>query len=64
MKYKSMDDLPLTLCVEDIAGILGISRVMAYNLCHSKGFPAVRMGRRILIPKDRFLDWLKSLPEV
>ena len=54
MKYKSMDDLPLTLCVEDIAGILGISRVMAYNLCHSKGFPAVRMGRRILIPKDRF----------
>ena len=47
-----------------MAAFLGISRVGAYNLCHAKGFPSVRIGKRILIPRDRFLAWLNELPEV
>ena len=57
-KYKHPNKLPMTLSVMDVANALGISRVNAYNLCHVKGFPAIRLGKRILIPKDRFLCWM------
>ena len=60
-KITCIGDLPITLCVEDVASYLGISRVGAYNLCHSKGFPSMRIGKRILIPRDRFLEWLDKL---
>ncbi len=62
--YKQTDELPFTLSVEEMAAFLGISRVGAYNLSHRKGFPAVRVGKRILIPRDKFLTWLDTLPEV
>lgn len=58
--YKSHDELPMTLNVMDVAQALGISRVNAYNLCHAQGFPAIRLGKRILIPKERFLNWLDA----
>ncbi len=58
--YHSYDDLPVTLNVQDVAIVLGISRVNAYNLCHSVGFPVIRIGKRILIPKHRFIGWLEQ----
>ena len=58
--YTNFDSLPITLSVSDVANVLGISRVGAYNLCHSKGFPSMRIGKRILIPKDRFIQWLEA----
>ena len=57
-KFTNIGELPVTLSVEDVASFLGISRVGAYNLSQSKGFPSMRIGKRILIPRDRFLDWL------
>ena len=62
--YTNTQELPYTLSVEEMAAFLGISRVGAYNLSHSKGFPSKRIGKRILIPRDAFLAWLKDLPEV
>ena len=62
--YTNTNELPYTLSVEEMAAFLGISRVGAYNLSHSKGFPSKRIGKRILIPRDEFLAWLKELPEV
>ncbi|MBQ8087946.1 MAG: helix-turn-helix domain-containing protein [Clostridia bacterium] len=62
--YTNTQELPYTLSVEEMAAFLGISRVGAYNLSHSKGFPSVRVGKRILIPRDKFLEWLNELPEV
>lgn len=59
-RYYSYNELPITLNVQDVATVLGISRVNAYNLCHSEGFPAIRIGKRILIPKQRFLGWLEE----
>lgn len=54
----SFDDLPLILNVNDVASILAISRVSAYELVKSNGFPVVRVGRRIKIPKAAFIEWL------
>ena len=58
MNYKNYDELPLMLSVEDVEKVLGLSRINAYNICHSEGFPAKRVGKRILVPKDSFIEWL------
>ena len=62
--FTHTNELPFTLSVAEMAAFLGTSRVGAHNLCHAKGFPSVRIGKRILIPRDRFLAWLNELPEV
>ena len=58
--YQNIAELPFTLSVEELAAFLGISRVGAYNLAHSEGFPTLRVGKRILIPRDLFLDWMNA----
>jgi excisionase family DNA binding protein len=50
--------LPLILTVDDLSRIMGISRVVAYELTKTKGFPIIRVGRRITIPKTAFIKWL------
>ena len=58
-KFKSYDDLPLMLSVPDLTEVLGISRAGAYELVKSKGFPALHIGNRIVIPKDELIAWIK-----
>ncbi|MEL7658822.1 MAG: helix-turn-helix domain-containing protein, partial [Bacillota bacterium] len=48
----------VTLNVADIADILGISRSIAYQLVRQKDFPKIRIGKRIIIPRDNFFSWL------
>ena len=59
-KYKDVSELPITLTVEEIASILGISRNKAYELVNSDGFITLRLGKRIVIPKAQFINWLNS----
>ena len=56
----SFDELPLVLNVSDVASIMAISKVSAYELVKSNGFPVVRVGRRIKIPKAAFVEWLND----
>ena len=58
--YKTYDDLPLMLSVPDVAKILGISRAGAYELAHSKEFPSMTIGSRIIVPWDKFLLWIEK----
>ena len=58
--YKTYDDLPLMLSVPDAAQVLGISRAGAYELAHSREFPSMKVGSRIIIPKDKFLLWIEK----
>lgn len=60
MKYNNIEDLPLTLTVVEIAEIMGLSLAKAYELCHSKGFPSVLVGRRLIIPKLALIKWMES----
>ena len=57
-KFKSYQDLPLTLTVPEVGEVLGISRAAAYELVRSRGFPSMRIGTRILVPKDKFIQWI------
>ena len=58
--YKSYDELPLMLSVLDVANALGISRAGAYELVRSQGFPVLNVGSRILVPKDKFIEWISA----
>lgn len=58
--YTNYDQLPLALCAEDVAQVLGVSRAGAYTLMHSKGFPALQIGKRIVVPKDKLLEWIEK----
>ena len=62
-KYKSYDELPLMLSVPEVAAVLGISRAAAYELARSKDFPSLRIGTRIVVPKDRFINWINGRVE-
>ena len=57
--FKSYEDLPLMLSVPEMAAAPGISRAGAYELARSEGFPALRIGTRIVIPKDELWEWIK-----
>ena len=58
--YKSYDELPLMLSVPEVAAVLGISRAGAYELVRSDGFPALRIGSRIVVPKEKFIEWVNA----
>ena len=58
VRFKSFDDLPLTLTVMEVAEALRISRAGAYDLVRAEGFPALKIGSRIVIPKEKFIQWM------
>ena len=61
--FKSYEELPLMLSVPEMAAALGISRAGAYELARSEGFPALRIGTRIVIPKDKLQEWVDKQTE-
>ena len=58
--YTSIDQLPITRCAEQVAQVLGISRAGAYTLMHSKGFPTIQIGKRMVVPKEKLLAWMEA----
>lgn len=57
---SSIEKYPDVLTVADIQKILGIGREQAYILANSDSFPTKRIGKRIIIYKPTFVDWLKN----
>ena len=58
--YKSYDELPLFLNAETIAKLLGISPSSGYELMHEKGFPVLKIGSRLVVPKEKFRAWVEQ----
>ena len=56
--YKNYDELPLFLNAKTVAQVLGISTAGAYELMHSTGFPVLKIGSRLVVPKENFLSWV------
>ena len=57
--YKSYDELPLMLNADTVIDVLGISISSAYELMKEKGFPSLKIGSRIVVPKDKFIEWVE-----
>lgn len=59
-KYTNYDDLPLFLNAELVARVLGISSSSSYELMHEPGFPVLKVGSRMVIPKEKFIQWVEQ----
>lgn len=59
-KYKSYDELPLFLNTELVAQVLGIAPSSAYELMHEDGFPVLKIGNRMVVPKEKFIRWVEQ----
>ena len=62
-KYSSYEELPLMLNAEHVKDVLGISISSAYELMHEKDFPAIRIGNRLVVPKEKFISWIDRKSE-
>ena len=62
-KYRSYEDLPLFLNANMVAELLGVSISKCYDLRNEKDFPALRMGSRVVVPKDKFRQWVEQRSE-
>ena len=58
--FRKVEELPLVLTPAEISGLLGISRNTAYELLHSKDFPAFRIGKQYRVSRERFVAWLNG----
>lgn len=58
-KFKSYDDLPLFLNAELVAQVLGIAPSSSYELMHEDGFPVLKIGNRMVVPKEKFIRWVE-----
>ena len=58
--FTNYDQLPLFLNANMVAQTLGVSISSAYELMHEKGFPALRIGSRMVVPKDKFCQWVED----
>ena len=56
----SYEQLPMTLNANHVAAVLGISRANAYMLLRREDFPTLRIGKRMLVPRDRFIAWIED----
>ena len=57
--YKSYDELPLFLNAEMVANVLGVSFTVCYEMMHSGKLPVLRIGSRLIVPKEKFLQWIE-----
>nr|WP_325178532.1 helix-turn-helix domain-containing protein [uncultured Oscillibacter sp.] len=56
--YKNYDELPLFLNVATVAKVLGISPSSGYELMHETDFPVLKIGNRMVVPKEKFVEWV------
>ncbi len=57
--YKTYDDLPLFLNAAAVAQALSIAPSSAYELMHESDFPVLKIGNRMIVPKEKFIEWVE-----
>ena len=58
--YKSYDELPLFLNSELVAKVLGVSPSSGYEPMHQPDFPVLRVGNRMVVSKEKFIQWVEE----
>ena len=62
--HTNIEDLPLTLKAHEAAAVLRISKSKVYELARTESFPAMRIGKRVVIPRDKLIEWMNAQVEV
>ncbi|MFQ6340572.1 helix-turn-helix domain-containing protein [Bacillus sp. AF62] len=58
--HDSASDYPIMLNVKHVEEILGVAKRTAYDIMDQKGFPLVKIGRKKVVPRDAFFNWLEK----
>ncbi len=58
--YKNYDDLPPFLNARMVSQVLGESPSSGYELMHTPGFPVMHVGNRMIVPKEKFIQWVEQ----
>ena len=58
--YKNYDELPLFLNAKTVAKVLGVSPSSGYELMHEPDFPVLKIGSRLVVPKEKFAEWVSQ----
>ena len=61
--FTNYDQLPLFLNANLVAQVLGVSPSSGYELMHEPGFPVLRVGSRMVVPKEQFIRWVSEHTE-
>ena len=59
-QFKDYNELPLFLNAATVAKVLGISPSSGYELMHEPGFPVLKIGNRMVVPKEKFIRWVEQ----
>ena len=59
-KKTSQNSLPTMLNADAVAGVLGISKGKAYELMRNSEFPTLRIGKRMMVSKEQFENWINK----
>ena len=58
--YHSYDELPMFLNAKMVAQVLGVSVASGYELMHEADFPTLRVGSRMVVPREQFIQWVNA----
>ena len=58
--FTNYDQLPLFLNANAVAQVLGVSISTTYELLNDPGFPTLRVGSRMVVPKEKFIQWAEG----
>ncbi len=50
----------LVYSIQEVADLLGISRSYAYELVRNGTIPALQLGKKRVIPKEKFIMWING----
>ena len=59
-QFKDYSELPLFLNADMVAKVLGVSPSSGYELMHEPGVPILRIGNRMVVPKEKFIQWVEQ----
>lgn len=58
--YKTYEELPLFLNADVVAKVMGIAPPSSYELMHEADFPVLKVGNRMVVPKEKFIQWVEN----
>ena len=50
----------ILLTIKDIQEVFQCGKNYAYNLTKLKGFPTIKIGKKIFVPKDKLEKWIEE----
>ena len=59
-QFKDYSELPLFLNAKMVAKVLGVSPSSGYELMHNSSFPVLKIGSRMVVPKEKFIQWVEE----